>query len=345
MKTISAYMITLAIIIAFMVPTTINAAITTDSYHNSTAPLASNATRALRHVFMHNTNFLDSMTIEVLQQQQHGDVDVLLLSLHAHPNLDFNTEYYAVTLDTLGNVVDGTLLGYQGDAINLKLPHVPDDMVFQPDMSVKCHIKNDTIEVKRTYEFYTSSRGGRYLQKNGNIICSFLVTPSGLLTRLPVQCYARETTGDANYLSKDHQLPVSRSTTGEFYSLGMEIMELAQAPISVTPDFNNWDSLAQRMMEIIERYGENAPKNSETLNVMEFARWMTIAALRNGNDFLTWMQANASNEHLSHFLEATLQEGETGEAQWLQERVNALKNKKVRKWWQKWMKTHAISVQ
>ena len=100
---------------------------------------------------------------------------------------------------------------------------------------------------------------------------------------------------------------------------------------------------ASEMMRIVEQYkgkygGEEPPENSETLSLIEFARWSFNQGMRHSNDFLTWIAQNPKSENFTHFIEACASDDSTGEMQWLNNKVKVLNDKKARKWWQKWIK-------
>ena len=71
---------------------------------------------------------------------------------------------------------------------------------------------------------------------------------------------------------------------------------------------------------------------------MEFAKWSFNLGMRHSNEFLTWIAGNPDKEKFTHFIQAVASENENNELVWLKECVKKLKDKKARKWWNKWIK-------
>ncbi len=302
------------------------------------------ATELLGKVYMHHRSLLSNAEVTVFDAQtserftSNGNItQTILLCSVKHENLP--TEYYAVTFK--GNeIADGTLLGHYGDAMILQLKIPRDELVYQPSPTINFEFSGDTIKALRTYSFFTTARGGRWFNKDGTICNPFVVSSEGTINQIAPVATAVRTDGDANYLSKDHKQPVRTMTEGEYFPIGMSVLHWEQKPASHTLNTAELNKTASGMMSIVEQYDENAPMTPETQSVMEFAKWSFNLGMRHSSEFLTWIANNPEQEQFSHFLQAVVTENENNELTWFNENVNALKDKKARKWWKKWIKNN-----
>ena len=253
------------------------------------------------------------------------------------------TEYYAVTFNG-NNIIDGVLLGHDGDSEILKLKFPHDEMVYRPSPKISFEFSGDTIKALRTYQFFTTARGGRWFNKEGTICSPFVVSSGGTVHQLAPKATAIREDGDANYLSKDHKPPTRSKTDGEFFPFGMNVLFMTQTPACFSLDMEKLNNNAQRMMQIVEKYDEDAPQIPETMSVMEFAKWSFNLGMRHSSEFLTWIANNPEQEQFSHFLQAVASENENNELNWLKENVNDLKDTKARQWWEKWIETNIITL-
>ena len=290
----------------------------------------------LRCCYMHNPSLLRQANVNVDDIKQINGNTVYLCSVK-HESLA--TEYYLVTINNRhGLVVDGAMLGHDGDSRILAIEHPRGEMQYVPKMELNIDIKDDTVRVLRTYDFFSTMRGGKTFEKHGTICNSLVVNADGKLSTAPITTTATERTGDANYLSKDRKSTVVKQTTGEFFPLGMAVLEMAQSPASKGLDMKALNDKAKVIMQIIESQGENAKENSETMSVVEFARWSFNLGMRHSNVFLTWIARNPKDENFTHFIEACVEDNTNGEHEWLKSNVKNLKDNKARKWWEKWIK-------
>ena len=76
----------------------------------------------------------------------------------------------------------------------------------------------------------------------------------------------------------------------------------------------------------------------EKISVMEFAKWSFNLGMCHSNEFLTWIAKNPEQEQFTHFIQSVASENKNNELNWLKENVKKLKDKKARKWWEKWIK-------
>lgn len=326
-------------ICAIIMPLSSCAAIDLLSIVNQTGPLNSGiAKNLLSCCYLHNPNLLNKSTVNVDEIKQINGNTVFLCSIK---NESLPTEYYIATINNRhGLVVDGVMLGHNGDSRILAIEDPRGEMRYAPKPELEFEFNGDTVKVVRHYDFFSTMRGGRTFEKYGTIITPFLVATDGKISRLNVTTKAIQRIGDANYLSKDHKLPVTEQTTGEFYPPGMQVLEIEQQPASSKINAKNINGLATEKMKIIERYGEKFKENSETLSVIEFGKWTFNQGMRDSNEFLTWIAENSNTENFTHFIEACASDNNNGELQWLKDKVDSLKNKKARKWWQKWIKNN-----
>lgn len=299
-------------------------------------------TELLGKVYMHHKSLLSNAEVKVFDFQtserftSEGNImRTILLCSVKHEKLP--TEYYAVTFNG-SNITDGTLLGHDGDSEILKLKFPNDEMVYKPNPSINFEFKGDTIKVLRTYRFFSTARGGRWFEKEGTICNPFVVSSGGTIYQLSPTATAVREDGDANYLSEDHKQPTFSNTDGEFFPIGMNVLTWAQTPSSCQLDVNKLNETAVGMMKIVNKYGEDAPMTPETISVMEFAKWGFNLGMCHSNEFLTWIANNPKQEQFTHFIQSVASENKNNELNWLKESVKSLKDKKARKWWEKWIK-------
>lgn len=290
--------------------------------------------------YLHNPQLLPQATVEIIKSETCGKAKAIICSV-THD--DIATEYYLVTISTKhGMVVDGAMLGHNGDSEILKMKFPHDEMVYQPSPNISFEFSGDTIKVLRTYNFFTTAKGGNWFYKEGTICNPFVVSSSGKIEQLHPTTSAIRTDGDANYLSKDHKQPTRSMTEGEYFPIGMSVLTMAQTPASnsTTPKELNKD--ANKIAKIVEQYkekGGDPPENPETLSVIEFAVWSFNLGMRNSTEFLTWVAKNPK-EDLSKFFIVVASQNDSNELQWLKDNVKKLKDKKARKWWEKWIKNN-----
>lgn len=304
------------------------------------------ATELLGKVYMHHQSLLSNAEVTVFDAQTSerftssgNTMRTILLCSVKHENLP--TEYYAVTFK--GNeIADGTLLGHDGDSEILKLIFPHDEMVYQPSPNISFEFSGDTIKVLRTYNFFTTAKGGNWFYKEGTICNPFVVSSSGKIEQLHPTTSAIRTDGDANYLSKDHKQPTRSMTEGEYFPIGMSVLTMAQTPASNSTTPKELNKEANKIAKIVEQYkekGDDPPENPETLSVIEFAVWSFNLGMRNSTEFLTWVAKNPK-EDLSKFFIVVASQNDSNELQWLKDNVKKLKDKKARKWWEKWIKNN-----
>lgn len=296
------------------------------------------AKEMLSSVFLHNINQLDNVDTEVAKLVKLTSFNIAFIYVGRLE--DFSTEIYTLILDKQWNVIDGALLGYLGDPILMEIAAPQNDVAYRTDDTQTYKLNGDTIKVMRTYQFYSTAKGGDYFTKDGTVYSNLLIRQDGKLVPLPVEATAILTEGDANYLSESHKLPTKTLTKGEFDGYGMNMMRISQTPISATLNMERLNKDAASV--------KNARKNSEDKRVHTkaalAAQWIINTGLREGDDFLTWIAQHPKEEHFTPLLLETLRESGMGEAEWLQQKVKALKDKKARKWWQTWMTENQVNL-
>ncbi len=308
-------------------------------------PLSSTeATELLSKVYMHHQSLLSNSVVKIIDVQTSERFTssgnnlrtILICSVN---NEKLPNEYYAITFNGK-DIVDGAMLGHNGDSkiLTIKIPR--DEIIYRPSPKINFEFNGDTIKAIRTYQFFTTAKGGNWFIKEGTIYNPFVVSSGGTIYQLHPTAIAIREDGDANYLSKNHKLPTYSKTEGEYFPYGMNILIMAQTPANKTLDIEHFNKEADRMLQIVEKYGEDAPETPETLCVMEFAKWSFNLGMRHSKEFLTWIAKNPNEEKFTHFIQAVATENENNELDWLKEQVKCLKDKKARKWWEKWMKNN-----
>ncbi len=322
---------------AFVLPMSSSAAINLMSLVRKAGPIDGHiASNLLSHCYMHNPMLLKQAAVNVDEIKQINGNTVFLCSIK-HESLP--TEYYIATIGNRhGLVVDGAMVGHNGDSQILAIEHPNGEMRYEPEADLKFDFNSDTIKVLRTYDFFSTARGGKTFEKHGTICKPFVINAEGKIEALKATATAIERTGDANYLSKNRKPTTTRNTSGEFFPLGMDVLNIAHQPANSNIDMNSLNNLAATMMKIIEQQGENAKENAETLSVVEFASYSFNLGMLHSNDYLTWIARNPKIEKLTYFVNVCASTDECGERQWLNDKIDNLKDKKARKWWQNWIK-------
>lgn len=338
MKNYFYCIITVVAMLAALTPAHSHAAVNLQLYTGTDAVIpTAQAKEVLAGIFMHNPDQLERVQVELSNVRMRRDMNVAFLYVGRQEDF-FDTEIYVITLDPMWNVIDGAMLGYDGDAKYLTLEDPRHQTEYIPSFDIDYTLAGDTISAKRSYTYSSTSRGGKYFSKKGTVTNPFLIRKDGKIVAMQAKATAIQTQGDANYLSRDHKPATTSTTRGEYYLIGMDVMNVAQTPASALEKPEALNELARQMNNIIGSYSDNAIENIQTSTVAEFARWSTNYILRQGNETLTWIARNPDQQLLSQFILTTLQQSGMGETQWLAAKVKALKDKKARKWWQNWLK-------
>ncbi len=298
----------------------------------------SDAKELLSKVFLHNLSQLDKVNVEIAKLQKRTNVNIAFIYVGRLED-EFDTEIYVLTLDQDWNVLDGALLGYAGDPVLMEIADARNEMVYKTDDTQNYQLRGDTIKTQRTYTFGSTSLGGRYFRKEGKVYNNMLIRKDGMLVPLNVEATAILTEGDSNYLSEDHQLPKKSETKGEFDGYGMNLMRISQTP------FTNKLNMEKLNGDAVSVKKAREFSNGDKRVLMKAAlasRWIVNTGLRSSDEFLTWIAENPKEEAFTSLVLESIRESGMGELVWLQQRVNALKSKKARKWWQKWMKENGL---
>ena len=291
------------------------------------------AKAVLEKVFMHDLSVLDKVDVEVADMQERKNGVKVVFFYVGRMSTQMNTELYAMSFDSGWNVIDGMMLGYSGDAQVLKLD-LPEGYYYETQPDIPYSIVSDTLTVERFYRYGTSKLGSKYFNQLGTITSAYLISLDGKFMQLPVTSKATESRGDVT-TGED---PVSGEVEGLFNKDGMQILQMTHRPLSSPINMKELNELAKINKEITDSYdGQEPVLNAETLGVIEFSRWSTALGLRDAETYLTWIAKNKGKEALSGFVSAAAHEGEFGEASWLKSKIPALKDKKARQWWQKWL--------
>ena len=328
-------LLAIAVTVLFSI-TNIEAAVNVETYMKGNGIIPSNqAKELLNGVLLHNPSLLDNTKVEVANLRKRQDVNIAFIYVGRQEAM--STEIYAVTLDPQWNVIDGALLGTDGDARLLAIPSQNQEYIYKPNMDIEYMLRGDSIIVTRTYVFASTALGGNYFRKNGTIYNRFLIRKDGKLVQSQYDAIADLTEGDANYLSENHRPETTSKAVGEFFGLGMQILNMEQTPSSIPLNAKAINDFAAEMRNVAKQNGRKTG-NVENECVSEFARGVTNISLRDGKEILSWIPRNEKNESISPFIHTTLRESGMMETEWFIEKIKTLKDKKARKWWQKWLK-------
>ena len=337
----------LSALCALLLPIACRGAINPSSLFPGDNPVSNAvATELIGKVYLHHQSLLNNSEVKIVDAQtserftSSGNLlrTILICSVK---NEKLPNEYYAITFNG-NNIVDGVMLGHNGDSkiLTIKIPR--DEMIYKPSPEISFDFNGDTIKVFRTYSFFTTAKGGDWFQKEGTICNPFVVSSGGTIYQLTPTATAIRVDGDANYLSENRKPTVTTRTSGEFYPLGMNVLIMEQTPANKPLNIMKLNDQASEMMRIADQYkekykGEDPPENPETLSVIEFAKWSFNLGMRNSAECLSWVAKNPK-EDLSKFLTVVASQNDSDELQWLKDNVKNLKDKKARKWWEKWIK-------
>lgn len=306
------------------------------------------AAALLSKVYMHHPSLLSktdvwltsAFEIERTSKQKDGSrvSSVTTAMVCMARNKLIPTEYYLVTVQG-DEVIDGALLGFNGDASLLEMKFPNDEIVYKPDMKIDFEFKGDTVKVKREYRFFSTARGGAWFNKDGTIYNPFVVTKDGTIKQVAPIATAQRQDGDANYLSKDRKPTTYTTTSGEFYPVGMNVLTMAQTPTCQPLNMEELNKEAGEMMAIAADLDDDAPESPTTLSIEEFAKWSFNLGMRHSEEFLTWIANNQDIENFSLFIFAVVSENESKELEWITENIKKLKDDNVRKLWEESMKS------
>lgn len=307
-------------------------------------PLTNYASRQLLGgIMLHNPSILPQcdVVMDTIQRLPSG-ARVILCTLDKKGER-FAVEHYAVTLDPKGFVADGALLWKDGDSqhLTLDLNDPYHELRYEASQEVTVTINGDTIETARHYRFYTTSLGGNYFHKNGKVIFRLLTDSEGKLSQLEPEAVAVMEEGDANYLSPDHKQPTYSTVSGEANPLGIKVLMLMSMPAGMFRENDGIATLneeAGQMRELINRQNTLDPRSIIGNNLLCYERWCASLVLRKGYYILPWIMQNEKTEHLSRYLIPRVKNDKVDHL-WLEEQAQTLKDKKSRKWWEKWLKT------
>lgn len=328
----------LSALCAVLLPITCFGGINPSSLTMSESPLSNSvATELLGKVFMHHPSLLSNAEVKIIDSQtserftsKSSSIRTILICSVKHSKL---IEYYAITFNG-NNIADGTFLGHYGDSEIPTIKYPRDELIYKPSHEISFDFNGDTIKVLRTYNLFTTARGGKWFNKYGTICNPFVVSSGGTITKLTPKATAIREDGDANYLSKNHKPPTRSKDNGEYFPIGMNVLSWAQTPASQSIDIDALNLEANEMMKRIS-YDENTP---EALSIIEFTKWSFNLGMRHSDQFLTWIVKEEEQEHFTYFFDTVASKNENNELNWLKENVKKLKDKKARKWWEKWIK-------
>ena len=338
----------LSAICAIVLPLNCFGAVDLSSLEPNEDPVSNDIAAALlSKVYMHHPSLLSktdvwltsAFEIERTSKQKDGSraSNVTTAMVCMARNKLLPTEYYLVTVQG-DEVIDGALLGFNGDASLLEMKFPNDEIVYKPDMKIDFEFKGDTVKAKREYRFFSTARGGAWFNKDGTIYNPFVVTKDGTIKQVAPIATAQRQDGDANYLSKDRKPTTHTTTSGEFFPLGMNVLTMAQTPACLPLNMEELNKEAGKMMAIAADVDDDAPESPTTLSVEEFAKWSFNLGMRHSEEFLTWIANNQDIENFSLFINAVVSENESGELEWLTENIKNLQDPNTCNWWQKWMK-------
>ncbi|MBR5638632.1 MAG: hypothetical protein IKW83_02600 [Muribaculaceae bacterium] len=347
----------LSAICSILLPLNCFGAVDLSSLEPNEDPVSNDVAAALlSKVYMHHPSLLSdtkvwltsAFEIERTFKQTDGSrfniITTAMVCMSRH-NL-IPTEYYLVTVQD-NKVIDGALLGHNGDATILKMDFANDEIVYKPDMKIDFEFIGDSVKVKREYLFFSTARGGAWFNKEGTIYNPFIITKDGTINQVAPIATAQREDGDANYLSKDRKPTTYKTTSGEYYPVGMKVLTMSQTPVCQPLNMEELNRQAGEMMEIVEQFDDDEvdTESPTILSVLEFAKWSFNLGMRNGEDFLTWISQNPDTETLTYFIQAVIGENENKELEWLTEKINNLQDDNARNWWQKWMKENIVKLQ
>lgn len=329
---------------AILLPLTCFGQVMLSSLEPNEDPVSSEVAEALlSKTYMHNPSLLSSTKVwltsafEIERRAKLNDgscvstITTAMVCMARNEKLP--TEYYLVTVQ--GNkVIDGALLGYNGDATILEMRFPNDEIRYKPNLKIDFEFVGDTVKATREYRFFSTARGGAWFNKQGTIFNPFVVTKDGTIKQVPPTAIAMREDGDANYLSEDRRPTTYSTTTGEFYPLGMKVLMMSQTPACQLLNMEELNKVAGEMMAIAAEVGDDDSETPTTFSVVEFAKWSFNLGMRHSEEFLTWIANNKDIENFSLFINAVVSENASKELEWITENVKNLKDDDVRKLWE-----------
>ncbi len=329
---------------AIMMPLTSMGQVNLSNLVPNEDPVNNDVAKALlSKAYMHSPSLLSNtkvwltsaFEIERTSKQKDGSrvsaITTAMVCMARYSNLP--TEYYLVTVQ--GNkVIDGALLGYNGDATILEMRFPNDEIRYKPNLKIDFEFVGDTVKTTREYRFFSTARGGAWFNKDGTIYNSFVVNKDGTIKQVAPIATAIQEDGDANYLNKDRKPTTYHTTSGEFYPIGMKVLTMSQTPACQPLNMEELNKEAGEMMAIAAEVDENDTDTPAALSVIEFAKWSFNLGMRHSEEYLTWIANNPNTQHFSLFIETIVSENENNELEWITESIKKLKDDNARKYWE-----------
>lgn len=329
---------------AIMLPLTSMGQVNLSNLVPNEDPVNNDVAKALlSKAYMHSPSLLNNtkvwltsaFEIERTSKQKDGShvsaITTAMVCMARYSNLP--TEYYLVTVQ--GNkVIDGALLGYNGDATILEMRFPNDEIRYKPNLKIDFEFVGDTVKTTREYRFFSTARGGAWFNKDGTIYNSFVVNKDGTIKQVAPIATAIQEDGDANYLNKDRKPTTYHTTSGEFYPIGMKVLTMSQTPACQPLNMEELNKEAGEMMAIAAEVGDDDSETPTAISVVEFAKWSFNLGMRHSEEFLTWIANNKDIENFSLFINAVVSENKSKELEWITENVKKLKDDDVRKLWE-----------
>lgn len=301
------------------------------------------AEELLSKAYMHHPSLLKNSNVwltaayevERLKTSKSGsrseDLTTAMVCMAKHKNVP--TEYYIITVQD-DKVIDGALVGYNGDATILEMRFANDEIRYKPDLKINFEFAGDTVKVIREYQFFSTARGGAWFNKDGIIYNPFVIKKDGTIEQVPPTAIALRGDGDANYLSENRSPTTYHTTSGEFYPLGMKVLTMSQTPACQPLNMEELNKEAGEMMAVAAEVDDNDTDNPTAQSVIEFAKWSFNLGMRHSEEFLTWIANNQDKENFSLLINAVVSENKSKELEWITENVKKLKDDNARKLWE-----------
>ncbi len=249
-------------------------------------------------------------------------------------------ETYVVTYKQEPGIIDGMLAFHQQDMVYCDgRDFMPRDMGYGFHAGTASVIRlGEKFDVKRQYEAGMGQNGGPQLSEEGAVTRHYVFDNDGHIVPAeePVTYQIKHIEQpNASIPGRSFEETRPRVTENNNPSMlggpGMAIIDFFTQPVCLQND-----AWLTELNDRVTGMQDGLPPVTKGRMLNAFKHWEQIMMYRDASLWLNWLKANNGTQLYLDF--KSLLDGDEQFAGWVKEQVNALKDKKVRKWWQKALK-------
>lgn len=250
-------------------------------------------------------------------------------------------ETYVVTYKQEPGIIDGMLAFHDQDMVYCDgRGFMPRDMDYRFHSGAASVIRlGEKFDVKRQYEAGMGQRGGPLFSEEGTVIRHYTFDNDGHIvpTEEPITYQIKHIEKpNASIPDRSFEETRPRVTENNEPSMlggpGVAIINFFTQPVSRQND--EWLTDVNFAVGLVMQDGFPQVTKEQMHNA--FMRWEQNMMYRDATLWFKWLKENNTMQLYQDF--QTLLDEDEQFAGWVKEQVNALKDKKARKWWQKALK-------